>query len=270
MVSSSLNLLPASPRSISKLQPPYLKSSDPPGSSTTPSSEMNSVMTIFPIGAFPLEVDDVFNLSVEYNRRRRGHRSAQHHLRGTRRPDPASHPRSPLRRRRGDGQRAGRAVSDYGAGRVETPQGPGASRPHHPRPRRAAQAVAARRRSARRRRAVARRLPQVLGRELRPARVAAAGGRVTEDGFTISRVFDAPRERVWREWTEPERFADWYGGPEGVIPLDTVEMDVRPGGTWRATMYFGSDRREIRWRGEYREVEPPHRLVLTLTDRAGE
>ena len=33
-------------------------------------------------------------------------------------------------------------------------------------------------------------------------------------GITITRVFDAPRERVWKEWTEPERFADWFGGPE--------------------------------------------------------
>ena len=32
------------------------------------------------------------------------------------------------------------------------------------------------------------------------------------EGFTITRVFDAPRERVWKEWTEPERFADWFGG----------------------------------------------------------
>jgi uncharacterized protein YndB with AHSA1/START domain len=93
---------------------------------------------------------------------------------------------------------------------------------------------------------------------------------MTEDGFTIIRVFDAPPERVWREWTEPQRFADWYGGPEGVIPLDTVEMDVRPGGKWRATMFFGPDRREIRWSGEFREVEAPRRLVLTLTDRPGE
>src|SRR5213080_625975 len=49
IVSSSLNSLPSSPRSISKLQPPYLKFSDPPGSSTTPSSDANSVMTILPI-----------------------------------------------------------------------------------------------------------------------------------------------------------------------------------------------------------------------------
>src|SRR3954468_22338911 len=49
IVSSSLNLSPSSPRLISKLQPPYLKSSAPPGSSMTPSSDTNSVTTILPI-----------------------------------------------------------------------------------------------------------------------------------------------------------------------------------------------------------------------------
>jgi uncharacterized protein YndB with AHSA1/START domain len=93
---------------------------------------------------------------------------------------------------------------------------------------------------------------------------------MADDGFTMTRVFDAPRERVWQEWTEPERFADWYGGPDAEIPLDTVEMDVRPGGAWRATMFFGPDRREIRWKGRYEEVTPPERLVLTITDQPGD
>ena len=39
-----------------------------------------------------------------------------------------------------------------------------------------------------------------------------------EEGIAITRVFDAPRERVWREWTEPERFADWYGGADAEVP----------------------------------------------------
>jgi uncharacterized protein YndB with AHSA1/START domain len=78
-------------------------------------------------------------------------------------------------------------------------------------------------------------------------------------------TFDAPRERVWREWTEPEAFADWFGGPDAEVPLDTVAMDVRPGGVWRATMLYGD--REIRWAGEYREVVAPERLVFTVTDR---
>ena len=88
-------------------------------------------------------------------------------------------------------------------------------------------------------------------------------------GFSMTRVFAAPRERVWREWTEPERFADWFGGPDADVPLDTVAMDVRPGGAWRATMLFGAARREIAWSGEYREVRPPARLVFTISDRPG-
>jgi len=90
---------------------------------------------------------------------------------------------------------------------------------------------------------------------------------MTEPGVTITRTFDAPRERVWKEWTEPERFADWYGGPDADNPLDAVSMDVRAGGEWRLTMFYGPQRREIRWKGEYREVSAPERLVFTVTDR---
>jgi uncharacterized protein YndB with AHSA1/START domain len=89
-------------------------------------------------------------------------------------------------------------------------------------------------------------------------------------GITITRVFDAPRERLWREWTEPERFADWFGGSESEIPLSTVSMDVRPGGSWRATMFAGPERREIQWKGEYREVVKPERLVFTISDQPGD
>ena len=72
-----------------------------------------------------------------------------------------------------------------------------------------------------------------------------------EEGIAITRVFDAPRERVWREWTEPERFADWYGGADAEVPLSSVSMDVREGGAWRLTMFA-------------------ERLVFTVTDRPGE
>jgi uncharacterized protein YndB with AHSA1/START domain len=89
----------------------------------------------------------------------------------------------------------------------------------------------------------------------------------TEPDLTITRVFDAPRERVWREWTEPEAFADWYGGTQGEVPVESVSMDVRPGGSWKATMYAGG--REIQWEGEYVEVEEPERLSFTVTDEPG-
>ena len=88
------------------------------------------------------------------------------------------------------------------------------------------------------------------------------------EGIRVTRVFDAPRELVWREWTEPEAFADWFGGPAYEVPLDTVSMDVRPEGALRLTM-IGPDRREIHWKGEYRVVEKPVRLVFTLSDRPG-
>ena len=92
----------------------------------------------------------------------------------------------------------------------------------------------------------------------------------SEYGIRITRVFDAPRERVWTEWTEPERFADWYGGPQCEVPLDSVSMDVRPGGKWRLTMFAPPDRRRIDWKGEYLEVAAPERLVFTVSDQPGD
>jgi uncharacterized protein YndB with AHSA1/START domain len=88
----------------------------------------------------------------------------------------------------------------------------------------------------------------------------------SEYGIRITRVFHAPRERVWSEWTEPESFADWYGGPQCEVPLDGVMMDVRPGGKWRLTMFAPPHGRRIDWKGEYLEVEPPERLVFTVND----
>lgn len=82
----------------------------------------------------------------------------------------------------------------------------------------------------------------------------------------ITRVFDAPRVRVWQEWTEPERFADWFGGPSSDVPLDSVVMDVQPGGAWRLTMFADPGRRRIDWHGEYLEVDEPSRLVLSMSD----
>jgi uncharacterized protein YndB with AHSA1/START domain len=46
-------------------------------------------------------------------------------------------------------------------------------------------------------------------------------------------------------------------------------MDVRPGGPWQLTMFAPPDRRRIDWKGEYREVDAPERLVFTITDQPG-
>lgn len=82
-------------------------------------------------------------------------------------------------------------------------------------------------------------------------------------GYTITRMFDARRELVWRAWTEPAQFAQWFGGEDS--RLEDVEMDVREGGSWKATMVL-ADGRTIEWAGNYPEVSRPDRLVVAVTD----
>ena len=88
---------------------------------------------------------------------------------------------------------------------------------------------------------------------------------MSERGYTITRTLDAPRDAVWEAWTTPEHFAVWFG-TEGV-PMEDVELDVRPGGAWRGTMIY--EGRRINWSGVFREVVEPERLVMDLTDGTG-
>jgi uncharacterized protein YndB with AHSA1/START domain len=88
-----------------------------------------------------------------------------------------------------------------------------------------------------------------------------------QPGLDMTWTFDAPREEVWREWTEPSRFADWYGGPSFDVPLETMSWDLREGG--KLSFVMKGDGREIHWDGEFLEVDEPERLVFTINDRPG-
>jgi uncharacterized protein YndB with AHSA1/START domain len=77
----------------------------------------------------------------------------------------------------------------------------------------------------------------------------------------ITRVFDAPRELVWKAWTEPEQLAQWWGPPGWSTPVDSITMDVRPGGAFRLTG-ISEDGTEMPQDGVYREVVEPERLVF--------
>jgi uncharacterized protein YndB with AHSA1/START domain len=88
----------------------------------------------------------------------------------------------------------------------------------------------------------------------------------SERGYTIVRTIQAPRELVWRAWTDPERFARWWGTAQ--VRVEDVEMEVRTGGGWRNRMIL-DDGTEILWSGEYREAVPQERLVLAFTDVPG-
>jgi uncharacterized protein YndB with AHSA1/START domain len=93
----------------------------------------------------------------------------------------------------------------------------------------------------------------------------------SRDALVIERTFDAPVERVWQLWTDPEQFKQWYG-PDGVsIPVAT--MDVRVGGTRLLCMEMDTPDglRQMWFAGEYREVVVNERLVYTdfMSDRSG-
>jgi uncharacterized protein YndB with AHSA1/START domain len=83
--------------------------------------------------------------------------------------------------------------------------------------------------------------------------------------YEIVRVLDAPREEVFRAWTEPEHFARWFGARGFVTPPDRLSLDVRPGGLWRAVL-VSEDGFEVTLDGTYREVRAPERLVFTTGD----
>jgi uncharacterized protein YndB with AHSA1/START domain len=76
--------------------------------------------------------------------------------------------------------------------------------------------------------------------------------------LVFHRRFRAPRELVFRAWTDSGHIARWWG-PDG-FTTTTREMDVRPGGVWRFTMH-GPDGTDYPNRIVYLEVAPPERLV---------
>lgn len=82
--------------------------------------------------------------------------------------------------------------------------------------------------------------------------------------FSITRVFDAPRELVWQAWTTESELAAWLH-PLGVATGD-VSCDVRVGGRYRYTMTNDETGEQFPTGGEYLEVEPMDRLVFTWGD----
>ena len=83
----------------------------------------------------------------------------------------------------------------------------------------------------------------------------------TDREIHIERVFDAPRDRVFAAFTDPELIPQWWGPRETTTVVD--QMDVRSGGSWRFVMRE-ADGSESGFRGTYREVSPPERIVQTF------
>jgi uncharacterized protein YndB with AHSA1/START domain len=75
------------------------------------------------------------------------------------------------------------------------------------------------------------------------------------------RTFDAPRDRVWAAYTDPELIPQWWGRANETTTVD--KMDLRPGGEWRF-VDGDPDSGEKAFKGTYREVTPPGRIVQTF------
>jgi len=84
------------------------------------------------------------------------------------------------------------------------------------------------------------------------------GASTADREISITRLFDAPRELVWKVWTDPKHIALWWG-PRGFT--NTIHsMDVRPGGEWRFIMH-GPNGMDYPNKVFYREVKEPERLL---------
>jgi uncharacterized protein YndB with AHSA1/START domain len=91
---------------------------------------------------------------------------------------------------------------------------------------------------------------------------AIADDRIEESTsrpFVIARAFDAPRERVWRAWTERARLMQWFG-PKG-FKMPAAKIDFRPGGMFHYCMEAPNGD-EMWGKFDYREITAPERIVF--------
>jgi uncharacterized protein YndB with AHSA1/START domain len=78
----------------------------------------------------------------------------------------------------------------------------------------------------------------------------------------ITRVFDAPRERIFSAWTEPQELAAWYGPEQFETPADRIRVDLRVGGRFELTMVRRDGGGEFQIGYEIVELVEPELLVL--------
>ena len=83
----------------------------------------------------------------------------------------------------------------------------------------------------------------------------------SEQEICMTRLFDAPRHLVFEAMTKPEHVKRWWGRLGEGYSVSVCEIDLRLGGKWRFVNRHPKG--EVAFRGEYREITPPSRLVFT-------
>jgi uncharacterized protein YndB with AHSA1/START domain len=87
---------------------------------------------------------------------------------------------------------------------------------------------------------------------------------IADTDVYMSRAFNAPRDLVWRFWTEPELVSTWFGPHTTHTPVDKIEIDLQPGGAWNITMVDNETGEEYPIRGRVVEVEQPVYFLVEL------
>ena len=87
-------------------------------------------------------------------------------------------------------------------------------------------------------------------------------GEATDQEVLITRIFEAPRERVFRAWTDPDEVAQRYGPESFDTPRDRIRIDLRVGGRWELTMVERGGDREFSIGYEIVELVEPELIVL--------
>lgn len=88
---------------------------------------------------------------------------------------------------------------------------------------------------------------------------------MTNNEFVITRIFDAPKEKVWKAWTDPEETKKWWG-PKG-FTAPVAEIDFRVGGKYllcmRGAIEPGGEQKDFWSTGIYKEIIPLEKIVVT-------
>jgi uncharacterized protein YndB with AHSA1/START domain len=90
-------------------------------------------------------------------------------------------------------------------------------------------------------------------------------GTVARREVVVTRTFESNDDTLFSLWTEPAYFAYWFGGD---VEVRDVEMDVRDGGQWCATMH-PADAAPMRFAGTYLDIVVPERIVMRFEQAPG-
>jgi uncharacterized protein YndB with AHSA1/START domain len=97
--------------------------------------------------------------------------------------------------------------------------------------------------------------------ETKPRNNASTLTLPSDREIVMERIFDAPRELVFKAFTEPALIPKWWGQRNTTTTVD--KMEVKPGGLWRFVQR-DADGNEYGFNGQYREIVPPERLAYTF------